>query len=156
MFSFAKSISAVLLLAAAVPQALAGQMFAYNGCDFEIWCAGAKNDNTFSETVRVRPGEKYLSPKPALNDNIGTVVKCSLNPSLYPVYQLEVAVSERRSWMDLSSIDGTPFQQYHRHAEIDGTACIIDCPPGTSECEWPFGVDCLSEGDVIMSLCQKI
>ncbi|KAJ8120756.1 hypothetical protein ONZ43_g2621 [Nemania bipapillata] len=138
---------------AVLPQALAGNLIAFNGCPFQIYCASAKNDRSFTETVPVAPGETYWSPKPAYNDNIGSVVKCALSPTLRPVYQLELAVQDGRSWLDLSHVDGSPFLGYHRHAEIAGTSCVLDCPAGTEACEYPVQVDCQSEGDVVMTLC---
>ncbi|KAI0097270.1 hypothetical protein GGR51DRAFT_566714 [Nemania sp. FL0031] len=142
-----------LSLLAAFPQAYAGNLLVYNACPFQIWCASAKNDASFSETIPVAAGGTYLSPKPAMNDNIGAVVKCALNPSLHPVYQLELAVKDGRSWLDLSHEDGSPFLGHHRHAQIDGSECTIDCQPGESNCDYPTSVDCFSQGDAVMTLC---
>ncbi|KAI1149990.1 hypothetical protein F4825DRAFT_468575 [Nemania diffusa] len=146
------SVIAVSLLAA-FPQAFAGNLIAFNGCPFQIYCAAAKNDGSFSETVPVEPGKIYWSPKPAFNDNVGSVVKCGLTAALSPVYQLELAVQYGRSWLDLSHEDGNPFLAYHRRAEIAGSSCVLDCKAGEESCEYPVQVDCMNEGDAVMTLC---
>ncbi|KAI1132844.1 hypothetical protein F5Y10DRAFT_260743 [Nemania abortiva] len=120
-----------LSLLAALPQAYAGNLVAHNNCPFSIYCASAKNDATFSPTVEVVSGATYLSPQPAFNDNVGVVVKCALDPSLYPVYQMELAVQYGISWLDISHEDGDPFLQYHRHAEIRGVSRLLFFPSPT-------------------------
>ncbi|GAP88420.1 hypothetical protein SAMD00023353_2900980 [Rosellinia necatrix] len=146
-------IIALTLLFALLPQALAGNLIVHNKCHFNIWCAGAKNDRTATPAYKVRAGHKFTSPSPAHDDNVGAVLKCSLASDLSSPYQLEVAVLEGRSFIDLSALDGHPFLAYHRHAEVRKGGCILDCPPGVQTCEWPEAVDCATAGDAIMTLC---
>ncbi|KAI1190858.1 hypothetical protein F5B17DRAFT_427145 [Nemania serpens] len=149
-----RSISiATLSFLAALPQVFAGNLLVDNSCDFSIYCAGAKNDGTFTEVVHVAAGDILQSLKPANNDNVGAVLKCALDQSLETVYQMEMAVRDGKTWLDLSSLDGAPFVAYHRHAEIPGTTCTLDCAAGETACEWPTSVDCISNGDAILTLC---
>ncbi|KAI0408460.1 hypothetical protein F4802DRAFT_594394 [Xylaria palmicola] len=143
----------LVLLLGALPGTYAGNLIAQNNCNFPIWCGAAKNDGTFSPSVQVPAGGQYLSPKPAYNDNVGAVAKCGMTPGLLEPYQLELAVKDGRSWLDLSSITAAPFKPFHRHAEIAGTECVLDCQPWQGECEYPTSVDCQSMGDAIMTLC---
>ncbi|KAI1118411.1 hypothetical protein F5Y14DRAFT_263783 [Nemania sp. NC0429] len=146
------SIAAFAVLAA-LPQAFAGNLLVDNSCEFSIFCAGAKNDGTFTEVVEVGGGEVLQSLKPANNDNIGAVLKCGLDNTLQNVYQMEMAVRDGKTWLDLSSLDGSPFVAYRRRAEIPGTTCALDCQAGQTNCEWPTSVDCISDGDAILTLC---
>lgn len=184
------SVAAISVLAA-LPQAFAGNLIIDNSCDFSIYCAGAKNDGTFTEVIRVAAGEALQSLKPANNDNIGAVLKCGMDDTLESVYQMEMAVRDGKTWLDLSALDGSPFVAYHRHAEIPGvsdfylprsisswiflllvlaftrraeehvtdiysffkTSCTLDCQAGETGCEWPTSVDCISDGDAILTLC---
>ncbi|KAI3333931.1 hypothetical protein F4824DRAFT_502633 [Ustulina deusta] len=107
-----------------LPQTFAKWLIAKNECPFEIWCAGAKNDRTFTPSSLVLPGQMYWSQLTADNDNIGAVLKCALNPQVQQPYQMEVNVQYGLSWLDLSAIDGDPFLAYHRHAEINWTETI--------------------------------
>ncbi|KAI0381470.1 hypothetical protein F5Y04DRAFT_280999 [Hypomontagnella monticulosa] len=137
---------------ATIPTALAGNLVVHNGCGFDIWCSGAKNDGNFSPLVVVGGnGGVFFSPLIAENDNIGSVLKCSTSNG-GQVFQLELTVQDGRSWMDLSALDGDPFFSFHRHAEISGQ-CVVDCPAGTTVCEWPVQVDCFTAEDSWLSLC---
>ncbi|KAI0434176.1 hypothetical protein F5Y09DRAFT_357521 [Xylaria sp. FL1042] len=136
-------------------QAFAGWLFAKNECSFEVWCAGAKNDGTFTEIRKVLPGQLYRSDLPAQNNNIGTVVKCAMNDAIHQPYQLEVNVENGLTWLDLSSIDGNPFLGYHRHAEVNGGLCALDCPPGSTACEYPVTMTCKTQADATLYLCSQ-
>ncbi|KAI1353793.1 hypothetical protein F5Y01DRAFT_322593 [Xylaria sp. FL0043] len=135
-------------------QALAGWLLAKNDCGFNIWCAGAKNDGTFTQISEVLPGQLYRSDLRANNDNIGAVVKCALNNDIQQPYQLEVAVEHGNTWLDLSAIDGDPFLQYHRRAEVKGGLCAVDCPPGSHVCEYPVTMKCQTQDDATLYLCS--
>ncbi|KAI0540302.1 hypothetical protein GGR58DRAFT_499307 [Xylaria digitata] len=112
---------AALSLLAALPQALGGYLHAYNSCKFKIWCSGAKNGGFFTEVSEVPPGTWYRSDLEATGD-VGAVLKCALNPYNREPFQIELNVDNTGvSWLDISAIDGDPFLQYHRHAEIPGT-----------------------------------
>lgn len=129
-----RSISiATLSFLAALPQVFAGNLLVDNSCDFSIYCAGAKNDGTFTEVVHVAAGDILQSLKPANNDNVGAVLKCALDQSLETVYQMEMAVRDGKTWLDLSSLDGAPFVAYHRHAEIPGVSALF-FSPSLAEC----------------------
>ncbi|KAI1464935.1 uncharacterized protein F4812DRAFT_441020 [Daldinia caldariorum] len=106
---------------------MAGNLLVQNNCKFDIWCSAAKNDGSSRDSVRVPAGNHYTSPLPANNDNIGSVLKCTDTSGSKKVFQEELAVQNGRSWFDLSAIDGDPFINYHRHAEISGQ-CVLDCP----------------------------
>ncbi|KAI0443499.1 hypothetical protein F4803DRAFT_550119 [Xylaria telfairii] len=107
----------------ALPQTLAGNLIVHNQCDFEIWCGSAANDGTFTPAALVHMGQAYVSPQPAVPGEKGVVVKCGRRSDLGEPYQLEVAQdADSRTWFDLSSLDGRPFERYKRHAEILGTA----------------------------------
>ncbi|KAH9906055.1 hypothetical protein F4778DRAFT_728633 [Xylariomycetidae sp. FL2044] len=147
MFSFTK-LAALLLVA--VPGTLAGNLIVRNNLGFTIWCGAADNQGASSPVVAVPSGAGYTSPLPAMEG--GAVLKCADNPGYRPVYQFEVATTNGRTWMDLSSLDGSPFLGYHRHAEVPGTSCVLDCPAGSTACEWPVMVDCASTADAIMTL----
>ncbi|KAI1437065.1 hypothetical protein GGR50DRAFT_692562 [Xylaria sp. CBS 124048] len=138
-----------------LPRALAGNIVIHNQCTFAMWCGAAKNDGTFTPSLQVVPGQSYLSPKPAGNrENIGVVVKCGMDAHLLQPWQVEMNVAtDGVTYLDLSSIDGSPFLAYHRHAEIPGTTCVIDCPPWTSDCDYPYNVVCHSQGDLSVTIC---
>ncbi|KAI8624331.1 hypothetical protein F5Y19DRAFT_480709 [Xylariaceae sp. FL1651] len=145
--------TAVMLLAI-LPQALAGSLRVHNTCSFDIWCDGAKNDGKPpSPAVKVSSGQTYVSPKRANNDNIGAVLKCGTTKALPNPYQMEIAVDKGISYLDLSAIDGDPFLSHHRHAAIPGTSCVLDCPAGSTACEYPKTVTCKSQGEVTLTLC---
>ncbi|KAI1770210.1 hypothetical protein F4818DRAFT_446506 [Hypoxylon cercidicola] len=144
---------ATVVLSAALPTVLGGNLIAVNNCPFEVWCYAAKNDGTSAPSVQVGGnGGMYQSPLPALDDNVGSVLKCSMNPDLGQPFQMELAVQDGRSWFDLSAIDGDPFLQYQRHADVAGQ-CVLHCDPGSSSCEYPVQVDCATTEDAWMSLC---
>ncbi|GAW13944.1 hypothetical protein ANO14919_033360 [Xylariales sp. No.14919] len=113
---------AALSLLAALPPALGGSLRVYNSCNFKFWCSSAKNDGTSTATTEVLPGQWYTAEKQADNDNIGAVLKCALNSYNGEPYQVELAVQNGKSWLDLSAVDGHPFLAYHRHAEIPGVS----------------------------------
>lgn len=142
-----------LALAAACPTVLGSNLYAKNNCNFDIWCWAAKNDGTGSGTVQVgRNGGVYMSPLPADDDNVGSVLKCSEDPGLSKPFQMELAVQYGRSWFDLSAIDGDPFLDFTRHAEVAGQ-CVLHCDPGSTSCEYPVQVDCETQEDAWMTLC---
>ncbi|KAI0968212.1 hypothetical protein F4678DRAFT_464719 [Xylaria arbuscula] len=139
------------------PQAYSKFLIAKNDCGFEVYCAGAKNNGAFSPITKVLPGQWYQSPLSADNDNIGAVLKCDIDPALQKPFQLELNVQYGKSWVDLSAIDGDPFLPYHRHAELDGGLCSVDCPPGVAgDCEWPnVQPTCMTTGDATLYICSK-
>ncbi|KAI1291465.1 hypothetical protein F5Y03DRAFT_400693 [Xylaria venustula] len=139
------------------PQVYSKWLIAKNNCAFEIYCAGAKNNGAFTPISKVLPGQSYQSTLAADNDNIGTVLKCGLDPPLLKPFQMELTVQYGKSWMDLSALDGDPFLPYQRYAEVDGGLCPIDCPPGVADpCEWPNGQQtCMTTGDATLYLCSK-
>ncbi|KAJ2989007.1 hypothetical protein NUW58_g3687 [Xylaria curta] len=116
----AKLTTALLSVLAMAPYSYAGNLIVKNQCPTTIWCGAAKNDGTFSPSVQVAPGASYTSPKPAYNDGIGAVLKCGQEQDMLHPYQLEMAVQNGRSWLDLSNLDGSPYHGFHRHAEIAG------------------------------------
>lgn len=113
---------ATLSLLSLVPQALATFLKVQNNCAFEIYCAGAKNDGRFTNVQNVLPGALYKSELAGDNDNIGTVAKCALNPHIQHPFQMEVAVRNGNTFLDLSAVDGDPFLPYDRYAEVDGVS----------------------------------
>ncbi|KAI2603720.1 hypothetical protein GGR54DRAFT_644459 [Hypoxylon sp. NC1633] len=144
---------AALALLAAVPTTMGSSLWVHNNCHFDIFCDAAKNDGKFSGGVKVaQNGGTYMSPLPADNDNVGTVLKCALDPGLSRPFQMELAVQNGRSWFDLSAIDGDPFIQFHRHAEIAGQ-CVLDCEPWSTACEYPVQVDCPTTEDAWLNIC---
>ncbi|KAK5626400.1 hypothetical protein RRF57_002115 [Xylaria bambusicola] len=146
-------LTTLSLLFLATP-ASAAVLKALNLCPFEIYCGGAKNDGTFSNTTKVPSGALYRSPLQANNDNIGTVLKCALNDQLQQPFQMEVNIQFGITWFDLSAVDGDPFLAYHRYAEVDSGLCPLDCPPYTKNCEWPVQLTCLTMNDSTMYLCK--
>ncbi|CAJ2503524.1 Uu.00g109180.m01.CDS01 [Anthostomella pinea] len=158
MVNTAQLTSALLL--AMAPSALGGFLHAQNNCGFSIWCAGVLSPSApgqpgqSSPIVQVNANSAYASPLAAENNNVGAVTKCSRNSNLSPVYQLEVTIDQGRSWVDLSAIDGSPFIDVYRRAKIPGSGCAaLECAPGATNCEWPAFFDCLSTGDIYMTLC---
>ncbi|KAI1263666.1 hypothetical protein F5Y18DRAFT_428946 [Xylariaceae sp. FL1019] len=147
------SVSFLALSLVIAPQALAGDLRVQNHCSFAIWCAGAKNDGTAEASHQIGSGGSYTSSKPANNDNIGAVLKCGTDSRLAHPYQMEMAVQNGVSYLDLSAIDGDPFLSYHRHAEIPGTSCVLDCLAGSTDCEWPRLVTCKGQDDATLFLC---
>ncbi|KAI0459179.1 hypothetical protein F5B21DRAFT_499804 [Xylaria acuta] len=144
----------LLFLFAALPETLAGNLIVHNQCQFAMWCGSAANDGTFTPAVQVYQGGYYTSPQPARPGAPGVVVKCGRDSNILEPYQLEVAQdADTRTWLDLSDLDGHPFKAYHRHAEIAGTNCVLDCQPGETACEWPYALDCYTTQDVVMTLC---
>ncbi|KAI1097978.1 hypothetical protein F4804DRAFT_142396 [Jackrogersella minutella] len=142
-----------LALMAGVPAVLGSNLNVVNHCSFNIFCGGAKNDGSSSPVVIVKGnGGTYQSPLPANNDNVGSVLKCAKNPDLSQPFQMELALQYGRSWFDLSALNGDPFIEFHRHAEIAGQ-CVLDCPAGSTMCEWPVQPDCASEEDAWLTLC---
>ncbi|OTB03264.1 hypothetical protein M426DRAFT_24048 [Hypoxylon sp. CI-4A] len=151
MVGFLKLASLAAL--AALPVAQCSDLFVLNNCNFNIFCAGAKNDGTSTVSTAVKGnGGTYKSPLLANDDNIGSVLKCSKNADMSKPFQMELAVQNGRSWFDLSAEDADPFVTYHRHAEIAGQ-CVLDCPPGSTSCEYPVQPDCLTTEDAWMTLC---
>ncbi|KAI0553074.1 hypothetical protein F4679DRAFT_580744 [Xylaria curta] len=145
---------ALNFLLIALPGALAGNLIVHNQCIFEIWCGSAANDGTFTPAIHVDAGGFYTSPRPAIPGARGVVVKCGLDSNIQQPYQLEVAQdADTRLWIDLSDLNGHPFQAYHRHAEVPGTNCILDCPGGVTTCEWPDQLACYSTQDVVLTIC---
>ncbi|KAI1865018.1 uncharacterized protein JN550_008564 [Neoarthrinium moseri] len=134
---------------------LGGYLNVQNSCSFAIFCQGAKGDGTDTgAATSVGAGSSWTSPLAANDDNIGATLKCSLSSTLSSPYQLEMAVAAGRSWLDLSRVDGAPFEAFHRSAEWPGTSCpVLDCPAGSSACEWPTQIDCATTADVWMYLC---
>ncbi|KAI1399180.1 hypothetical protein F4819DRAFT_488850 [Hypoxylon fuscum] len=152
MFSLFK-LASIALVAAALPTALGSNLFVHNNCPFDVWCGSAKNDGASRPSVLVNGGGgTYQSPLPAEDDNVGSVLKCSRNPGLGQPFQMELAVQDGRSWFDLSAIDGDPFLDFPRHADIAGQ-CTLDCPPGSTACEYPVQVDCATMEDAWLHLC---
>ncbi|XXH01477.1 Protein SLG1 [Hypoxylon texense] len=153
MISTSKLISLVLAGAALPTAVLGGNMIAVNNCDFDVWCWAAKNDGTTAPEVPV-PGRggMYQSPLPAADDNVGSVLKCSMSADYSQPYQMELAVQDGRSWFDLSAIDGNSFLPFMRHADIAGQ-CVLHCDPGSNACEYPVQVDCPTQADAWLSLC---
>ncbi|KAI1139179.1 hypothetical protein F5Y05DRAFT_424845 [Hypoxylon sp. FL0543] len=149
MFTLFKFVSLAL---AAVPVVLGSTLHVQNNCEFPIHCGAAKNDGTSSPSVEVGKGGTYHSPLAANNDNIGSVLKCATNAGLLQPFQMELAVQNGRSWFDLSALDGDPFVGYRRHAELAGQ-CLLDCPGGSTTCEWPVQVDCASQEDAWLTYC---
>ncbi|KAI1737455.1 hypothetical protein F4680DRAFT_450999 [Xylaria scruposa] len=116
----------LLSLLITLPVALAGNLIVHNQCTFEMWCGSAANDGTFTPAVHVDAGSLYTSPQPPIPGARGVVVKCGLNSNIQEPYQLEVAQdADTRLWIDLSDLNGHPFQAYHRHAEIPGVSSIF-------------------------------
>ncbi|KAI1429820.1 hypothetical protein F5Y12DRAFT_795353 [Xylaria sp. FL1777] len=104
------------------PQILAKWLSARNECPFDVWCAGAKNDGTFTPSTKISQGQTYRSELTADDNNIGAVLKCALDPYIQQPYQMEVTVRRGLTWLDLSAVNGDPFLDYHRHAEINGVS----------------------------------
>ncbi|KAI1452166.1 hypothetical protein F4805DRAFT_463051 [Annulohypoxylon moriforme] len=141
------------VLTAALPSALGSHLNVHNNCGFEIYCGAAKNDGTSSPAVKVGGGGgTWQSPLPANDDNIGSVLKCANNPGLTQPFQMELALQNGHSWFDLSALDGDPFINVARHAEIAGQ-CVLDCPAGSVACEWPVQPDCQTSEDAWLTLC---
>ncbi|KAI1768475.1 hypothetical protein GGR53DRAFT_462442 [Hypoxylon sp. FL1150] len=121
-----------LVLSGALPSVLGGNLHAINHCSFDMWCWGAKNDGSTSPEVRVAAhGGVYASPLPAKNDNVGSVVKCSMHSDFSQPFQMELAVQNGRSWFDLSAIDGDPFLKYERHGDVSGQRACSESPKTT-------------------------
>ncbi|KAI0009969.1 hypothetical protein F4779DRAFT_639801 [Xylariaceae sp. FL0662B] len=147
------ALQLAVALLAVLPTALGSNLFVHNNCGFAIWCGAAKNKGGLGPTVQVGgSGGVYQSPLPAENDNIGSVLKCATNQALAQPFQMELNVQYGRSWLDLSAVDGDPFLAYHRHAETAGQ-CVIDCPAGSTACEWPHQIDCDSTENAWLTLC---
>ncbi|KAI1758122.1 hypothetical protein F4782DRAFT_524821 [Xylaria castorea] len=119
MFQYA--FITLLSLLITLPGTLAGNLIVHNQCDFAMWCGSAANDGTFTPAVQVYSGGFYTSPQPAVPGAKGVVIKCAHESNIQQPYQLEVAQdADTRTWLDLSNLNGNPFQAYHRHAEIAG------------------------------------
>ncbi|KAI0886800.1 uncharacterized protein GGS22DRAFT_186873 [Annulohypoxylon maeteangense] len=143
----------VLALAAVLPSTLGSSLNVINNCGFEIYCGAAKNNGDSSPAVKVGGGgSTWKSPLLANDDNIGSVLKCSDNPDLSKPFQMELALQNGHSWFDLSALDGDPFVDVARHAEIAGQ-CVLDCPSGSVGCEWPVQPDCQTSEDAWLTLC---
>ncbi|RYC56310.1 hypothetical protein CHU98_g9901 [Xylaria longipes] len=120
---FRSILIALLALLITLPETMAANLIVHNQCQFAMWCGSAANDGTFTPTVQVYPGGYYTSPQPALAGGKGVVVKCGHESNILEPYQLEVAQdADTRTWLDLSDLNGRPYQGYHRRAEIAGTA----------------------------------
>ncbi|KAI6083469.1 hypothetical protein F4821DRAFT_262853 [Hypoxylon rubiginosum] len=141
-----------IVLSGALPTVFAGDLYAINHCSFDVWCWGAKNDGTDSPVeLTTANGGIYKSPLRANNDNMGSVVKCSMNSDRSQPFQMELAVQNGRSWFDLSAIDGDPFLPFTRHGDVSGQ-CVLHCDPGSSSCEYPVQVDCETQEDAWLAL----
>ncbi|KAI4861205.1 hypothetical protein F4820DRAFT_452155 [Hypoxylon rubiginosum] len=153
MVSTSKLISIVLAGVTLPTAVLGGNLYALNNCDFDVWCWGAKNDGTTSpEVLTGARGGIYESPLPAQDDDVGSVVKCSMHADYSQPFQMELAVQDGRSWFDLSAIDGDPFLPFTRHADVAGQ-CLLHCDAGSISCEYPVQVDCATTEDAWLSLC---
>ncbi|KAI0017539.1 hypothetical protein F4780DRAFT_796145 [Xylariomycetidae sp. FL0641] len=110
------------------------------------------------EQLRLRhllPGGAYSAPGPytANNDDVGAVLKCGTSPALSSPYQMELAISNGVAYLDLSAIDGDPFLARRRHAQLAAGLCVLDCPPGSTACEFPKLVTCNSQADATLTVC---
>ncbi|KAI0483604.1 hypothetical protein F4859DRAFT_528958 [Xylaria cf. heliscus] len=126
---FQSILTTLLFLFASLPAILAGNLIVHNQCQFTMWCGSAANDGSFTPAVQVYAGGYYTSPQPAVPGEKGVVVKCGLESNILEPYQLEVAQdADTRTWLDLSDLNGRPFQAYRRYAEIAGTAQQVKPP----------------------------
>ncbi|TGJ79191.1 hypothetical protein E0Z10_g9572 [Xylaria hypoxylon] len=121
-------LNLAVLSLVALPQALGGFIVAHNTCNFKFWCSGGRNDGTFTPSTEVLPGQWYRSALEATNDNVGAVLKCSMNPYNGFPSQVELNVQYGKSWLDLSAEDGDPFLAYHRRVEIPGFSASLSTP----------------------------
>ncbi|KAK3940323.1 hypothetical protein QBC46DRAFT_435154 [Diplogelasinospora grovesii] len=139
-----------LLTIFGIDSVLAGNLAVLNNCPFPIFCAGARNDGSGSGVNQVNGGAMYVNPYPALNDNVGVVAKCQTTPDLLHPYQLEVAIKDGTSWVDLSTVDGTGCAQLT--CAPNDNSCEW-CAPGNPTCPDPRKIVCPSQNDVVLHLC---